>query len=318
MPVQERDLPPTNEEGEIPIPSGGSLHPDLFADMEETLRKDTEDEERRRNRFNVKGDDPITPFTTAGSFTVNDIAGARHQVRSRHARTADESFNAPVAPDYQTWRRHPDRYDLPGVDTIPDERLRERAGGFLSEAQRAGAVQEFREGDEAITIGDRFRGQFSGAGKVVALRPEEKLMEESLPSMRPGPVLAHEVGHAVDFEAAPADVEANPTGFAFASEVEAHRENIGAAIDLARRKERGEIDIAGRGAEEELLTELRSLSVRARGEFDSDEDEYRASLKEVMADALGVYRLEPRAVKREAPRAASFLADLEERALGDV
>jgi hypothetical protein len=56
-------------------------------------------------------------------------ASVRHGRRSEAERIADESFNAPIAPDYETWARNIDRFDWPGVDTIPEKREADQTGG---------------------------------------------------------------------------------------------------------------------------------------------------------------------------------------------
>lgn len=42
-----------------------------------------------------------------------------HEARSPRSRSVDEAKLARIARSYEEWRRHPNRYDLPGVDT-PD------------------------------------------------------------------------------------------------------------------------------------------------------------------------------------------------------
>lgn len=315
MPVKERELPPTDEEGEVILPSGDTIHPNLFSDIESTLEEHRGGEEGWRNRFNVKDDDEITPFTTAGSFTVSDVAGARHKLRSRRARTADESFNAPIAPDYATWRANPNRYDLPGVDTIPDERLASRAEGYLSEAKEAGLVESFSPG--AIDADESQRGGWAGPVRHILSKSVEALESEPMPHFRYGPVLAHEVGHAVDYGAAE-DQPATGGGpdetyYSEVAAVERRLEDAKRYSEGARRNAASGYDVGDMGLEPQLLDELWGLTRRARGHAEPHEG-YRGSLREVAADALSLRRLEPRAVKREAPRAYEWLGNLEREA----
>lgn len=48
----------------------------------------------------------------------------RHMARSRRARLLDEKWSARIPKHAETWMRHPEKYDWPGIDTPKTGRLR--------------------------------------------------------------------------------------------------------------------------------------------------------------------------------------------------
>lgn len=109
-----------------------------------------------------------------------------HAERSPESRRTDESFNAPIMLDEDTWARNKDQYDYPGVDTIPRSRKLERAREQTAIAKEMGAVGRV-EADYNQTDDYRQHGGFSfGSIEVdTSFRQSED-------------TLAHEVGHAID------------------------------------------------------------------------------------------------------------------------
>lgn len=88
----------------------------------------------------------------------DDIEKAREQMaeRSSAERRTDRSYNAPITFDYDTWQDNPDHWDMPGVDTIPEQRRAERTkekasrGGFdVTAGKIEGRVAGRAAGDNA-------------------------------------------------------------------------------------------------------------------------------------------------------------------------
>jgi hypothetical protein len=247
-----------------------------FRAFEDILLNEDPDE-FQENRIDTRkpSDDP-SPFTAQSSFTVRDIAGARHEARSEQAQSTDEALNAPIAPDYETWRENPDQYDLPGIDTISRDRLRERGREAVQRALDSGAVDSVGTSDFDGGTKGRFNRKFTREdGENVMKRTINRKPnlddEEDFASFAEGPVLAHEAGHAFDNEAADSSADAD-----FASE-------------------------SGLFDDEQLDEEATRLSKRARGEFAESQLDYRESDTERFADAFALAEVEPQAAKREAP-----------------
>ena len=102
-----------------------------------------------------------------------------HANRSRRARIADRSFNAQITLNEDKWLSNPEKYDFPGVDTVPEQRRAERA--------RAAAR---RSGTDMISAG-RIEGQAEGraSGGRVDVDPS---------AGDPVSTLAHEIGHVME------------------------------------------------------------------------------------------------------------------------
>ena len=111
-----------------------------------------------------------------------------HSERTPESRRADESFNAPIMLDEDTWARNKNEYDYPGVDTIPRSRKLERAREKTAVAKETGALGRL-EASYDQTDDWRQHGGFSmGSIEVdTSFRQSED-------------TLAHEVGHAIDSE----------------------------------------------------------------------------------------------------------------------
>jgi len=111
-----------------------------------------------------------------------------HSERSPESRRADESFNAPIMLDEDTWERNKNEYDYPGVDTIPRSRKLERAREQTAKAKEKDAVGRIEA--ESNAAGNwKTHGSFSMG--TVEVDTSFRQAEDTL---------AHEVGHAVDKE----------------------------------------------------------------------------------------------------------------------
>lgn len=133
-------------------------------------------------------DDGVKPV--AGNVFVRgpdrQEAIEEHAERTEEARRADESFNAPIMLDEETWARNKDEYDYPGVDTIPRSRKLNRARDKAAKAKEAGFIKNIQANTEA-TSDWRARGEYSFGG--IEIDTSFRQSEDTL---------AHEIGHAVD------------------------------------------------------------------------------------------------------------------------
>lgn len=116
----------------------------------------------------------------AAPETPPEVSAAQAS-RSAEARRTDRSFNAPITLDPDEWLDNMARLDFPGVDTIPEQR---RAKRVREKARQA--PTEIASGDLPEGVSGRLSG---GVAKVSISN-----------SFDPISSLAHEIGHAVDFE----------------------------------------------------------------------------------------------------------------------
>lgn len=232
-----------------------------------------------------------SPFVSKTQGEARESAEEVQAERSQRARTVDELYNAPTPDSFSQWANQPNRYDLPGVDTIPSGRLEERGMAFLERAQEAGAVDEVNlENRRLRTKKGRHQADRDPETSLefesrIDTMPKEKLEEESgeFQSFAFGPVVAHETGHAADLFATGLD---NPE---FASD-----------------------RLIGRYGDWELKEQAKALSERMRGDVSGS---YREDPHELAADALASIAIEPRAARREAP---DLVAALEENVLSEL
>lgn len=104
-----------------------------------------------------------TRFDSASDGVPEDVDG-RMAERSAEARQADRSFNAPITFDEEKWLEDPNRWDYPGVDTIPAQRRAERTtekakrGGFnINPGKLPGSKQGSQTGGTAnVDVGASF------------------------------------------------------------------------------------------------------------------------------------------------------------------
>jgi hypothetical protein len=237
-----------------------------------------------------------------------------HEARSEKAQAADESFNAPIAPTLGHWVRDPNRWDLPGVDTIAPEVSRKRAESLLTNLLDYGIVETVTEKEsiESKSGIGTVSGRFTLADREVLLRKDVD-ERDPLRGEIAGLTAAHEAGHALDY-----------------NELKRQRVNQPGYFDLPEGidflpEDQQRLDALFKDSEETIDEQLDRLTVRARGAYagndpddefsdifaDEDEQysEYRSRLGEKMADAFALAVLEPRATKRETPELFEFLQD---------
>lgn len=264
----------------IELSDGSVVDPDVFSNLESSLREQ-EPEEFRESRFTRrKSDDPVTPFTAEPLPTAQNVGEVRHQERTERAQHVDEEYNAPIASDYETWAENPNRYDLPGVDTIPQEEQRQRGRQAAERAKDAGLIDKI----ERTGLSGNMRGRFTTddpRSVPTGEEPERKIqaedsLDDEFPVFQEGPVFAHETGHAIDF--------AVGVG-----------ERFGSQGDFFE------------GREEDLKDEALTLTERMRGAIAPGEQAYREDARELVADAFASMAIEPRAARREAPNLVEAL-----------
>lgn len=219
-----------------------------------------------------------------GSRLQNDIENY-HNSRSDRSKTVDKQHNAPLPDTVGEWAKNPGRYDLPGIDTIPQSEREKRGKRFAKQQEERGAVENVFETGKVRERDAQSVGSSSGAFDPWE---NEIRVNENLPDKPDklekdtGFVYAHEAGHAAD---------------AFATE------GFGSTKDY----EFGEM-FEDEEKEQRVGKELTKLSERARGSV-SDDKGYRDSVDEKFADAIALSAIEPRAARREAPEAVEFLED---------
>lgn len=281
----DADIPEYVEDFESLGP-GADLLPGGYLDAERGI----EDYSRPSHRISGAQSIMNLQMTTYANKEARDI----HESRSEKAQIADESFNAPIAPTLGHWVRAPNRWDLPGIDTISEEVASRRSSAFAQQLQNRGAIS----GVEVYeSLADLYESTTKSTKGVFNPRTKEIGLKEG--SDKPdvegfaGFTLAHEAGHAAD-------------------------DDLGIIDSIAR----GEVDEV-----DERLEQLDRLSARARGAFRDDlvADQlpdgfiephtnkkyirYRELLDERIADAIALTVLEPRAAQREAPELFGFLQE---------
>jgi len=272
-----------DENSGVTLSDGSTVDTVIFNNLESSLQSEDR-EDFQQNRFTRrKSSDDVTPFTAQPLGTVRNVANVRHEERSEVAQGTDEAFNAPIAPDYETWRKNPDQYDLPGIDTIPQEERDKRGRAAAEAAQEAGLVDRVerepfdavgRRGEFTAEVPDRIVTDEDDIDTSIQARPD---LDDESPVFQEGPVLAHETGHAIDFAAG------GPT------------ERFGSEFDFFE------------GREEDLRAEAERLTERVRGSIEDDSRSYREDSRELVADAFASMAVEPRAARREAPNLVDAL-----------
>jgi len=260
-----------NEQEGIRLSDGSIVDPEIFKDLEGTLRSENS-EEFQENRFSRnKPEDPISPFTADPLPTTKNIAGKRHEERSERAQDVDEQQNAPVAPNYETWAENKNRYDLPGVDTIPPGRQAARAEQAAQIAEERGAVDRVEQKGSAKNL----QGKFSPQGQSTYGKDETVVRVQGTAD-HPERTLAHEMGHAIDY------AYGDSRGYNLTTEL----------FDLDTPTDEAQT--------EGLADEAIAVSEKARGDF-KGQQQYRRQFKELTADIVGQAIIQPRATKRDAP-----------------
>lgn len=109
--------------------------------------------------------------------------------RSARERSVDEQYNAPTTTDLERWEDKPNRFDFPGVDTIPQKTRQERASSFAAKSQETGLVDQFEIGTGVFGEGNvGTRG--NATGRTVQV--------DTSRAFDASQTLAHEVGHKVE------------------------------------------------------------------------------------------------------------------------
>jgi len=221
-----------------------------------------------------------SPFTTRITGTERQAVERVHENRSEAAQEADESFNAPTTVDAGKWAESPSRFDYPGVDTVSDPVQRDRAEDLTEFARSSGVVEDVKvESDLSVSsdgvgtpMGRASTDEF-GTSSTVQLRDDVEEGDVDDPRFDFGPVLAHEVGHAIDFG----------SGLTFSEALE-------------------------KKSNQELREEAVEVSKTLRGPFEDATDDridYRSGQgegsRELVADFVASRTLQPRATERIAP-----------------
>jgi hypothetical protein len=214
----------------------------------------------------------VSPFTVETSGEGVETLQEVHESRSERAQTIDERQNAPTTLSPLEWMENPNRLDFPGVDTIPAGRLQKRSERAADLALEQGAVDRAEKKGSAKTL----QGKFSPEG-VDTYGVDETVVRVQGTASRPEFTLAHEVGHAFDFDVGKAGMR------------------FGISNNLFTKQDGGPRD-----KNQELIDEAIGLSKQMRGDFLGQEG-YRRSFEELTADVLGSAILQPRATQREAP-----------------
>lgn len=235
----------------------------------------------------------LSPFTTTVEGPAKASVEKIHQSRTERAQTVDEKQNAPVTTDEEKWLENPNRYDFPGVDTIPKERQRKRAESFGRAALDKGAADRVEQKGSAKRLQGKFASETQdtyGKGQNVA--------RVQGTAENPEHTLAHEVGHAFDYDAGADPYLANNVD-----------ELYGVSQRLFNYEETDRAQL-----EEEAI----GISKRARGDFENQQS-YRRKHTELTADLFAQAAIEPRATKREAPNLFNRFEEIaEEEGFADV
>jgi len=109
-----------------------------------------------------------------------------HSKRDKDTRETDESFNAPIALDFNEWKNNPDDFDFPGVDTVPRDTRLERAKKVAEPLAEAGELNE-------IDVSAKGPSEAGVSGRAAGNKVEVKSATDD-----PESTLAHELGHQFD------------------------------------------------------------------------------------------------------------------------
>lgn len=220
-----------------------------------------------------------SPFTVETSGLGRKSLDKIHESRSERAKTVDEKQNAPVTLDEEKWVENKNRYDYPGVDTIPAGRQQRRAERAGRLAMDLGAADRVEQKGSAKNLQGKFSTDMSstyGRGENVA--------RVQGTAEKPERTLAHEVGHAFDY------ASEGPSDY---GEMLDTNKSYGLSQKLFRQPDDAE-------KRNQLEKEAIEISKRGRGDFKGQQS-YRRKHEELTADLFAHAVIEPRATKREAP-----------------
>lgn len=227
-----------------------------------------------------------SPFTVEASGLGAKSVEKIHESRSERAQTVDEKQNAPVTTDEEKWVENKNRYDYPGVDTIPAGRQQRRAERAGRAALEMGAADRVEQKGSAKNL----QGKFSPEGSSTYGQGESVARVQGTAN-KPERTLAHEVGHAFDYA----------TG----------GDRYGLSSKLFQEPD----DPSKRN---QLEKEAIKISERGRGDFKGQQS-YRRKHAELTADLFAQATIEPRATKREAPELFDRFTNIaEEEGFADV
>lgn len=227
-----------------------------------------------------------SPFTVEASGLGAKSVEKIHESRSERAQTVDEKQNAPVTTDEEKWVENKNRYDYPGVDTIPAGRQQRRAERAGRAALDLGVADRVEQKGSAKNL----QGKFSPKGSSTYGGGENVARVQGTAN-KPERTLAHEVGHAFDYG------------------------TEGGRYGLSKRLFQEPDDPSERN---ELEKEAIKISERGRGDFKGQQS-YRRKHAELTADLFAQATIEPRATKREAPKLFErFEKIAEEEGFADV
>lgn len=247
-----------------------------YTGVEELSEETQEQQEGVHNRrifMSQSGELDPTPRNISVQGRDKEEAIEHMAERSPAERRTDRSFNAQLTLDVEVWKQNTDRYDYPGVDTIPKSRRLERTQNKFATAFRQEEVSKVSARDRDA---DRF-GFHRPQSQTIAV--------DTGLATDPEATLAHELGHAVDKAIAPPDVE----GYA--------AENQGTFEDTETREQA------------EQLAERRRARPMERIQQSYEDKDYPFE-RELFADVYAEMLEEPRAAKREAPEAVRAVQEM--------
>jgi hypothetical protein len=224
--------------------------------------------------FEQLGDNP-SPYTLRGGEENREKAEAIHKNRPDVDQQEDENSNEPITLEMETWENNLWEKDFPYVDTIPHVKLLDRATRVLEFAERYGCLNQSELDGDIDENG--VLGYFDPVPKriVVDTDPDDFL------GARKGPTVAHELGHAFDF-----DIGQKSERAGYDESKESVFDTDGARKDAIRLSER-----------------LRGSIPEGEGKYSS----YRLSEEELLADTFALMVIEPEAAERVGPRAVDCL-----------
>jgi nucleotidyltransferase/DNA polymerase involved in DNA repair len=242
-----------------------------FSSLSEEAEQQQQGAGSRRVFPSSKGELDRNPRNISVEGRDKETAVEHMADRSQDERRTDRSFNAPLMLDVSVWKRNDEKYDYPGVDTVPKSRRLERTQNTVESLFNKGdlqAVETNREGE------GRF-GYFR--------RSEQKVSVDAGFSSDPEATFAHEVGHAVD--------KAIGEGEKYAAETSE-------IFDDPEVREQAED-----------LVERRRTRTLESVETSYESKDYPFE-RELFADVFAEVVEEPRAARREAPEAVREIEEL--------
>jgi hypothetical protein len=239
----------------------------------------------------------LSVFNTKVEGDVVAVVASIHAKRSPQARAADESFNAPVTTDEERWRRNPNRYDFPGVDTISGVKAAHRTAPVIVRLLKQGKLNEI-EYEKRQKAG--LAGQFFPHGQVKRKLKEVDLGWEGHPIKRK--VYVKERSNKPE-------IAIYKSKYDFLKETPIERAHTvaheaGHTVDWVSEEGRFWEQKTGHKLKQIYKEEMIGLTKHVRGGYDTSGREihgkrYREEGTEMFADAFASFVIQPRATKRE-------------------